>query len=78
MRTFLCFAFVILFMNCKNEPKKAIEEKGNPTSLMAGSDTLIYDGETHFKSIRQITCGGDNAEAYWSFDDVLDGCFRKL
>ena len=69
MRTFLCFAFVILFMNCKNEPKKAIEEKGNPTSLMAGSDTLIYDGETHFKSIRQITFGGDNAEAYWSFDD---------
>ena len=69
MRTFLCFAFVILFMNCKNEHKKAIKEKGNPTSLMAGSDTLIYDGETHFKSIRQITFGGDNAEAYWSFDD---------
>ena len=36
---------------------------------MAGSDTLIYNGEKHFKSIRQITFGGDNAEAYWSFDD---------
>ena len=30
---------------------------------------LIYPDEKHFKSIRQITFGGDNAEAYWSFDD---------
>ena len=36
---------------------------------MAGSDTLIYQEEKHFKSIRQVTFGGDNAEAYWSFDD---------
>ena len=69
MRTFLCFAVAILFINCKNEPKKDVGEKENATSLMAGSDTLIYDGEKHFKSIRQITFGGDNAEAYWSFDD---------
>jgi Tol biopolymer transport system component len=25
--------------------------------------------ETHFKNLRQITFGGDNAEAYWSFDN---------
>jgi Tol biopolymer transport system component len=36
---------------------------------MAGSDTLIYPEEKYFKSIRQVTFGGDNAEAYWSFDD---------
>ena len=36
---------------------------------MAGSDTLIYPEEKYFKSIRQITFGGDNAEAYWSWDD---------
>lgn len=36
---------------------------------MAGSDTLIYGDEKYFKSIRQVTFGGDNAEAYWSFDD---------
>ncbi len=36
---------------------------------MAGADTLIYKEEKHFKSIRQVTFGGDNAEAYWSFDD---------
>ncbi len=32
-------------------------------------DTLIYPEEGHFKNIRQVTFGGDNAEAYWSFDD---------
>ena len=31
--------------------------------------TLIYPEEKHFKAIRQVTFGGDNAEAYWSFDD---------
>ena len=31
-------------------------------------DTLHYPAETHFKNIRQLTFGGDNAEAYWSYD----------
>lgn len=26
-----------------------------------------YANETHFKSVRKLTDGGDNAEAYWSF-----------
>lgn len=34
----------------------------------AQSDTLHYPEETHFRNIRQLTFGGDNAEAYWSFD----------
>ena len=69
MRTILCFAIVILCFNCKTEPKKEAVSEEKPSTLMAGSDTLIYNGEKHFKSIRQITFGGDNAEAYWSFDD---------
>ena len=31
-------------------------------------DTLLYPDETHFKNLQQLTFGGDNAEAYWSFD----------
>jgi Tol biopolymer transport system component len=27
-------------------------------------------GEKHFKSLRQITFGGENAEAYWSFAEM--------
>ena len=44
---------VFLIFSCKQEEK----------------DKLIYPGEVNFKSIKQITFGGDNAEAYWSFDD---------
>ena len=31
-------------------------------------DTLHYAGEKHFANIQQLTFGGDNAEAYFSFD----------
>lgn len=32
------------------------------------SDTVLYPEESHFKNIQQLTFGGDNAEAYWSYD----------
>ena len=32
------------------------------------SDTVHFPEETHFRNIRQLTNGGDNAEAYFSFD----------
>jgi len=35
----------------------------------SNNNELIYQDETNFTSIRQVTYGGDNAEAYWSFDD---------
>jgi Tol biopolymer transport system component len=31
-------------------------------------DTILYPQESHFKNIQQLTFGGDNAEAYWSYD----------
>jgi Tol biopolymer transport system component len=37
-------------------------------SLVAQQDTVQFEGETHFKNVQQLTFGGDNAEAYWSFD----------
>src|SRR6187399_1793870 len=32
------------------------------------SDSVLFAGEKHFKNVQQLTFGGDNAEAYWSFD----------
>ncbi len=32
------------------------------------SDTLVYPEEKHFKYLQQLTFGGDNAEAYFSYD----------
>ena len=35
---------------------------------LAQDDTLHYPDEKHFKNVQQLTFGGDNAEAYFSFD----------
>ena len=53
----------IFSVSCTNTNSK------KSAKLVAGNDSLIFAEEVHFKSIRQITFGGDNAEAYWSFDD---------
>jgi len=37
---------------------------GEPESLAP------FEGETHLRNIRQLTFGGENAEAYWSFDET--------
>jgi Tol biopolymer transport system component len=29
-----------------------------------------FEGERHFATLRQLTFGGENAEAYWSFDET--------
>ena len=41
-----------------------------PLSLPDLPDSLDrgYEDEVHFANVRQLTYGGDNAEAYWSFD----------
>jgi len=32
------------------------------------SDSILFAGEKHFANVQQLTFGGDNAEAYFSFD----------
>ncbi len=39
--------------------------------LHAQSNPLILPGESHFKSLKQLTYGGDNAEAYFNRDGDL-------
>lgn len=35
------------------------------------ADSLTYPQEKHFKNLKQLTFGADNAEAYWSFDSKM-------
>ncbi len=35
------------------------------------SQSLAYPEEKHLTNVRQLTFGGDNAEAYWSFDSKM-------
>lgn len=67
MKYFLIVLIIILLVSCKNE--KELNDQNNNALHLATTDSLIFPGEKHFKSLKQITFGGDNAEAYWSFDD---------
>jgi len=50
----------------------AFRETGNaiqkPVNSFVPVDTIKFDGEKHFSNVQQLTFGGDNAEAYFSFD----------
>ncbi|MCK0130054.1 hypothetical protein MWU59_00935 [Flavobacteriaceae bacterium F08102] len=60
----------LVLISCKNDKVKTAKSADVlvDESKSAG-DSLIHPKEVHFKNLRQITHGGDNAEAYWSFDD---------
>ncbi len=45
-----------------------VKQDNGFSARKATADTLLYPEEKHFKNIRQLTFGGDNAEAYFSFD----------
>lgn len=45
------------------------QKSADTTNAAASKDTLSLAGETHLKNIRQLTFGGENAEAYLSFDE---------
>jgi len=65
MKFIYAFLFVALAFSCKDNTNKTSQDQANSNR----KDSLIFPEEIHFKSIRQVTFGGDNAEAYWSFDD---------
>lgn len=46
--------------------KEAHSHYGGETAEV---DSLEYFQEKHLKNVRQLTYGGNNAEAYWSFDN---------
>lgn len=56
--------FLILFL-----PLIGIAQFNKKNIVKSNKNTLIYPGENHFKNLKQLTFGGENAEAYWSFDD---------
>jgi len=53
MKFYTPLFFALLILSCSSEKK----------------DNLRYENESHLKNIKQLTFGGDNAEAYWSYDN---------
>ena len=67
--SFIFFASVSL-VSAQNyiEPNFTLPAKEHTFSFEKNADTPAVDGENHLKNVRQLTFGGENAEAYFSFD----------
>jgi Tol biopolymer transport system component len=65
----LGWVVVFLQFGCSHSEKKSTfsSNQSQPTILQEIPQTIL-PGETFFKSVKQLTSGGTNAEAYWSFD----------
>jgi Tol biopolymer transport system component len=75
MKNALILFFILNFVGCNN-----VKNDSKTEFLNENSEALIYSDEKNFKSLRQVTFGGDNAEAYWSFDDkklIFQSNFNK-
>lgn len=56
-------------VSCKTETKKEKEyDSDSESGATKIANTVHYPQEKHLTNIRQLTFGGDNAEAYWSND----------
>ena len=66
------FALVLGLVSCKKVDKATTAEKENKEDGASGAtkieNVIRYPQEKHLKNIKQLTFGGDNAEAYWSSD----------
>ena len=69
MRALITLALLATFA-CN--PKTESIESAESTAHSASDSLLLQPEEmTFLKNIKQITFGGNNAEAYWSFDDSM-------
>ena len=68
MKYIFSLLLAVSIFSCKNEKELRSQNKTSDIKEIS-TDSLIFPEEKHFKSMKQITFGGDNAEAYWSFDD---------
>ncbi|HJW31225.1 MAG TPA: hypothetical protein VJ508_18485 [Saprospiraceae bacterium] len=64
MRHFLPLVLMIFLISIH----ACYTQKTSINPATAPDDALLLPGEKHFANIRQLTFGGDNAEAYWSAD----------
>ncbi|HUM45555.1 MAG TPA: hypothetical protein PLD84_01415 [Chitinophagales bacterium] len=63
------FLLILLVNACNNPSSQSNSATADTTVKKFDSTTaLLFPGEKHLKNVQQLTFGGDNAEAYWSFD----------
>ena len=60
------FCCILTFFSCEQTQKS---ENKSDDAISHDSDSLLYPQETRLRNIHQLTFGGDNAEAYFSFNN---------
>ncbi|MEM7162612.1 MAG: hypothetical protein AAF487_09270 [Bacteroidota bacterium] len=65
------FLSVLLMAACQSQNPKELTKENPEKVLEEAAEEHLLEGEHHLQNIRMLTNGGDNAEAYWSFDDQL-------
>jgi len=65
LNSLLLIIFIAIWGCKSSQSNKGYDGYSGATKIV---NVLHYPQEKHLKNIRQITFGGDNAEAYWSFD----------
>ena len=63
---FLLLPLLCLLWSCQQEAKTTDQEQETSEQIV---DSLRYPQEVHLKNVKQLSFGGDNAEAYFSFDN---------
>lgn len=67
---YLILPISLMYMGCGTDSNGGgSHENTQMTTDSTESDSLRYPQEKYLKNVRQLTFGGDNAEAYWSFND---------
>lgn len=67
---FLILASIFLFFSCSGPSAKHSDTHQHGAEV-AVKTLLQYPQEKHLTNVRQLTFGGDNAEAYFSFNDEM-------
>lgn len=66
---YLSIIFIALLISCGGKKEDTAEIVEDVNTYKPELDSLRFPGEIHFRNIKQLTFGGNNAEAYWSFDN---------
>lgn len=64
----LALLFVVLIAGLWLLVRRANMFREIPEAELTMESSLVLEGESHFKNMRQLTFGGENAEAYFSAD----------
>jgi TolB protein len=69
MRIFFFLSFVACIISCNNPADTTVETAAEEAVDTTAMPSLAFDKEVHLENVQQLTFGGNNAEAYFSFDN---------